>query len=390
MAARVPMAGFLATAVTYGPARMGYGLFLPEFRAAFDLSAAAAGAIASAAFAAFLLALPAASLLTSRAGPRAPVLSGAALACAGMGLVTASWGLAPLVAGVILAAASAGLAWAPYNDAVERAVPEPSRPVALSVVSTGTTVGIALAGLLALAVAMLELDWRWAWGAFALAAAAMGAANLAALRGLPGAGGLWPIAGRRPSFPWRRLARREAAPLYLSALSFGVTSAAYISFAGEAAASALGVARIGAPIVFVAYGAGGLVGLAAGWIEGRVGLAPLLRAVFATLAASCAMIALVPDSWAGVAVSAALQGACVMTFSAVLAFWTLRVFPDLPAPSFTAVLMALASGSVAGPALAGPAIDALGGGTAFLAAAALSLGTLPLFGARLTGRHAPA
>ena len=390
MSARMAMAGFLATAVTYGPARMGYGLFLPEFRAAFDLGAAAAGAIASAAFGAFLLALPMASLLTARAGPRAPVLAGAAAACGGMALVAASWGLAPLVAGVILAAASAGLAWAPYNDAVERAVPAPSRPGTLSVISTGTTVGIALAALMALAVAALGLDWRWAWGAFALAGALMGAANLVALRGLPGAGGLWPLAGPRPSFPWRRLARREAAPLFLSALSFGTVSAVYLSFAGEAAASALGLPRIGAPIVFLAYGVGGLVGLAAGRIEGRVGLAPLLRVVFAALAASCALMALVPGAWAGVVASAALQGGCTMTFAAVLAFWTLRVFPDLPAPSFTAVLVALASGSVLGPALAGLAIDAFGAATAFLAAAALALGTLPIFGDRLAGRRAPA
>jgi hypothetical protein len=34
-------AGFAATAISYGPARMGFGLFVPQLREAFGLSGAA-------------------------------------------------------------------------------------------------------------------------------------------------------------------------------------------------------------------------------------------------------------------------------------------------------------------------------------------------------------
>ena len=360
----IAAAGFLATAVAYGPARMGYGLFLPRFREDFGMSASAAGAVASAAFAAFLLALPVAGFLAARAGPRPPVLAGAAAACLGMGTVAVTDAFSVFVAGVILAAASAGLAWAPFNEAVERRVPEPGRPTALSIISTGTTVGVAAAGLLAGAVALTGLGWRTAWGVFAAAAAVMGAANLLALRDLPGPGGVRPISGRPPALDLGAFGRPEARRPFLAALSFGATSAVYISLAGDRVAQAGGLSAVPASLsgamLFTAYGAGGLLGLAAGWMEARLGLAALLRAVFAGSAASLALIALAPTSAAAIVASAAMQGASVMVIAAVLAFWSLRVFPDLPAPGFTAVVMALAAGSVGGPWAAGLAIDALG------------------------------
>jgi len=73
--------------------------------------------------------------------------------------------------------------------------------------------------------------------------------------------------------------------------------------------------------------------------------------------------------------SAGLQGAFVMMMSAILAFWSERLFPELPALSFTVALFAAAVGNVLGPAVAGFVADAFGAGPMFLAAAAVSLGT---------------
>ena len=56
-----------------------------------------------------------------------------------------------LTLGIALAGTSAGLCWAPFNDAAERVVPSEVRATALSVVSTGTTFGVAAAAGLALA-----------------------------------------------------------------------------------------------------------------------------------------------------------------------------------------------------------------------------------------------
>src|SRR6056297_806054 len=55
--ARIASAGSAATAIAFGPARAGFGLFLPQFREAFSISTSVAGVISSLGFAAFLTGL---------------------------------------------------------------------------------------------------------------------------------------------------------------------------------------------------------------------------------------------------------------------------------------------------------------------------------------------
>lgn len=370
----LPAAGFLATAVAFGPARMGFGLFLPDFRESFQLSTEAAGLIATAAFAAFLAALPTAAAILNRRGPRAPVLLGGAAATLGLALAALAESIWMLAAGVIVAASSAGFAWTPYNNAAERIAARAQRAQTLSVISTGTTVGVALAGALALATSFGGFGWRAAWGVFALAALAMTLVNVAALRSVAGDPG-------RPAgvVAWRRIRRPETAPLALAAGSFGMTSSIYLSFAVDrattAGALAYGPMESAAPLLFVGFGMAGLIGLFTGAIEDRIGLVALMRGLFLASAASCALMAAAPGAaWAAL-LSAALQGAVVMMISAAFSFWSARLFPDLPSVSFTAVLMAVAAGGVIGPSLAGWAAGAMGLEGVFFAAAALSLAT---------------
>ena len=73
-----------------------------------------------------------------------------------------------------------------------------------------------------------------------------------------------------------------------------------------------------------------------------------------------------------------------MMTSAVLAFWSERQFPSLPSLSFTAALLAVAAGSVLGPAVAGFASSAFGADAMFLGTAALPAATAIL----LRNRHA--
>ncbi|MFP4127057.1 MAG: hypothetical protein ACLFU0_10480, partial [Alphaproteobacteria bacterium] len=113
---RLAAAGFVATAIAFGPARMGFGLFLPAFREDFALSTTAAGLVASGGFLAFLLALPLTAWLAAQIGQRAPVVAGALSAAIGFALVASASGSAALAAGVALAGASAGCCWAPFND----------------------------------------------------------------------------------------------------------------------------------------------------------------------------------------------------------------------------------------------------------------------------------
>ncbi|MEQ8347514.1 MAG: MFS transporter [Sneathiellaceae bacterium] len=362
-------AGFAATAISYGPARMGFGLFVPEFRAAFPMSTPAVGFISSLGFLGFFVALLLAQALLSRRGPAAPVLTGLVAATAGMGVVALAPNLPALAAGVVLAAASAGFAWTPFNDAVHRTVRDVARPTALSRISTGTSLGIAAAGLAALGMSLMGFSWRLCWTFFAIAGALALICNRAALRQV----GRAPSPARRHC--WRAFLHRAALPLFAIGFVFGTISAIYLSFAADHLVTAGGVPGVPAAatpaLVFIAYGMFGLAGLATGRAKKVIGLPWLLRLLMLAGAVSAAILAILPGSWAGMIASAGLQGVHVMMTSAVLAFWSERLFPAFPSLGFTATLLAVAAGSVTGPALAGIAADTFGAGAMFLGTAAL-------------------
>lgn len=348
---------------------MGFGLFVPQFRSDLSLSTSTVGFVSSFGFLGFLLGLLAAQALLTRRGPRAPVSIGLVCAAAGMALVALAPRTEVLAIGIFLAAASAGFAWSPFNDAVHRKLHDLDRPTALSRISTGTSIGIILTGVTALAAAHAGLSWRYCWAIFALAGIATLLVNWIALSPVERSPHFGPRAG------WRVMITPAAVPLIAVAFVFGTISAVYISFATDHMRMAGGLAGLPPAVVpglvFVVYGLCGLTGLAAGEVKTRLGLPAILRLLMVAGAASLVLLALAPSSWAGLVASAGLQGVYVMMTSAVLAFWSERLFPPFPSLSFTAALLATAAGSVIGPGLAGLASNAFGAPAMFLGAAAL-------------------
>jgi len=376
-------AGFAATAISYGPARMGFGLFVPEFRTAFSMSAPAIGLISGLGFAGYLLGLLAAEAMLVRRGPRAPVVTGLLAATVGMAIVAAAPTLPVLAAGVFLAASSAGFAWTPFNDAVHRKIGDGDRPAVLARVSTGTSLGIVGAGLASLGMALTGLSWRACWAFFAAA----GAVALVISRiGLRDVGKAVPAKGQGNG--WRDLLNVRAIPLFAIGFIFGVTTAIYIAFAADHLVATGGVPGVPAAatpaLLFIFYGLFGLTGLFTGRVKAKAGLPALLRTLLLAGALSLVLVAVTRESWAGLVVSAGLQGVYVMMTSAVLALWSERLFPSLSAMGFTATLLATAVGSVLGPALAGVASEAMGAATMFIGAAALPA----IAAAALRNRHA--
>lgn len=361
---------------------MGYGLFVPEFRSAFSMSSSAIGFVSSLGFFGFFIGLLMAQAQLSRRGPEFPVVSGLTAATSGLGLVALAPNLPVLAVGVFLATSSAGFAWTPFNDAVHRKISDVDRPAALSGIATGTSVGIALAGLAALAMVIGGISWRYCWAFFAVASALALFANWAALRGVE------KDPDGNPRNAWRDLLHAAAIPLFAIGFAYGTTSAIYISFAADHMVTAGGVP--GVPVaatpalVYISFGLLGLSGLVTGRVKATIGLPMLLRLLMLSGALSVALVAIAPDTWAGMILSSGLQGVHVMMTSAVLAFWSERLFPSLPSLSFTAALLAAAAGSVAGPAAAGILADALGAEAMFLAAAVLPAATALL----LRDRHA--
>ncbi|KAA9009157.1 MFS transporter [Histidinibacterium aquaticum] len=378
-------AGFAATAISYGPGRMGFGLFVPELRTAFDMSTSAVGYISSLGFLGFFLALLIAQPLLTRRGPEFPVISGLLSATVGMATVAAAPNLAVLAVGVFFTASSAGFAWTPFNDAVHRKIREVDRPLALSEISTGTSLGIFGAGFAALAMVYAGLSWRMCWAFFATAAALALFANWFALRHVE------KDDREMPPGAWREMLRVAALPLFVIAFVYGTVSAIYISFAGDHFVDSGGLPGIPVQatpaVVFMVYGACGLAGLLTGRLKRAIGLAWLLRLLMLSAAVSVSLVVLFPGSWAGLGVSAGLQGVHVMMTSAVLAFWSEKLFPGFPSLSFTSALLATAAGSVLGPSLAGLASDVFGDWTMFLGTAALPALTALAVRSRFAGEE---
>ena len=402
-ASKLTAAGFVATGVSFGPARMGFGLFLPAFRDEFNLSTSGAGMIASAGFLAFLLALLLSAWLGRRFGERVSVTIGALAAAAGFAAVAGAWDSRILTLGIALAGTSAGLCWAPFNDAAERVVPAEVRPTVLSVVSTGTTVGVVAATVLALGVTQGLMDWRWAWLGFALSGLALAAIAQA---GLPSSRGPRPVREAVTAIlrvGWRSdtakastpkaiateasLTQRAAIPLYSTALCFGMTNAIFLSFAADRVVNAGGLPGLpdaaASVAIFLSYGIFGLLGLATGRVEARIGLAPLLCFIFTAAALSLVLIAFAPSAWGAVILAAGLHGTAIMMVSAVFSFWSGRLFPGRSTLGFTATLLSMAAGSVLGPTLAGLLATIQGAFVMFLIAAIPPLITALWFGAKL-------
>ena len=369
---RLGLAGFVATAVTFGPARNGYGLFLPEIREEFGLSTQMLGFIASGLYAGYLAALLAVGLLAARTGPRLPVLVGLFSAGVGTTLVAFSPNATVLAAGVVLAGTGAGWSWAPYNDAVGRTVPASSGDRVLSVISTGTTFGITVAGLAALAATVYGLPWRAAWFGFAAGALAAAALNAALLtRGPAGAGDVKTVGW--PGLGWFWCP--SSAPLFGVALAFGVVNASYWSFAADLVSGVAGSPPAVGPLLYVALGVFGFAGLVTGEAVDRFGLRRTLAATLVSLGVATGLLGLAPGSLPAVAASAVLFGSGVMLMSALLSVWSSAVFRERPSTGFSAALLLFGIGSIVGPAFVGAAADEYGLGTVFLFVAALAIST---------------
>ena len=166
----------------------GFGIYLfpaisPLMRPELSLQLSALGDIASAQQLGFL----AGSALVGRAvttfGPRRIILvamAASTLCLFGMAAIQSIWSLAALL---IILNSAAVFAWAPMVSVVAHYVPYRHRGKALGFISSGTSYGVLINGLL-LAPLADQAGWRPTWVAAATIAAGLLAASLIVMRGL--------------------------------------------------------------------------------------------------------------------------------------------------------------------------------------------------------------
>ncbi len=359
--------GTLMIAVTFGLARYGYGLLLPDMRAEIGLSASAAGLVSSAAYASYLVANIGVVTVTTRWGPRVAVGGAAAFAVLGMAAIATAQGVTALAVGVLLAGAASGMAFPPYADIVDRDVPEQRRDVVWSTISSGTGWGVALAG----PVAIVAGDqWRAAWVVFVLVAVAVGALSVLL------APGRTSEQLRRPQLSVSWFFCPKSRPLLVSAVLVGAGSSVWWAFSVDAMRSS-GLDATSARIVYAVCGAAMLLASFSGVVFERRGLRPSYLGSIALLAASLGLLAAATTNLTAVLVAAVLFGAFYATVIAAHGIWSARVFAGHPAAGLAAVSTALTIGTLAGPVLAGIAIQFAGYAPTLVGAAAVSLAAIP-------------
>ncbi|WP_174255905.1 MFS transporter [Phytoactinopolyspora mesophila] len=359
----------MAVGVSFGFARYGYGLFLPQLRAEFDLSVTAVGLIGAATYAGYLLALILVGALAARVGSRALITTGGLSAATGMTLVALAPGPALLATGLVLAGTSPGWIWAPYSDAAERMLPAGMRERVLARIPSGTAFGVAIAGPLALLTQ--GTTWRYAWLIFAAGGLAATLYNAWILPAGTSPRSPGTPAGHRLTFRW--FARRSAAPLYLTAAAYGVVGSVYWLFAVESISSAGQSGAHTGALFWTLMGTAGTAAVVTGVVFDRLGLRRSHILIFTSMAIAVALLGLMPGAAVPVGLSALLYGPSFMAGSALLAVWSYYVFPDRPTTGFSATVFCLGIGTLVGPATAGAAADQFGLSATFLMTATVAI-----------------
>jgi predicted MFS family arabinose efflux permease len=363
-------AGIGVIGASFGMARYGYGLLLPDIRAAYGLSTSVLGVIAAGSYLSYLVASAAAAALAARLGPRRMVVLGGACAAGGMLLAGLSQGPLLLALGILVGGASCGLVFPPFSDAVAL-LPAAARGRALAAISSGTGYGVAVAGPVAV---LAGSAWRTAWLVFAAIAVAVTAW---AARVLPAGTVGGAAAGELPRLRWRWFVCPRSGPLLLGALLVGIGASAFWTFGVDYLVGEGTLAPAQGRLFLAAVGLASVLGTLAGDMVRRLGATAAFASVSLALGLSVCLLAVAPLAPAAAAVSAVLFGAAYNLIVAIEVIWSTRVFASRPSAGLAGVMFMSGLGLLAGPLVAGPPAEALGLGPVLgLAGALLALTAL--------------
>jgi predicted MFS family arabinose efflux permease len=345
-AVRLTVAGAAVVGVAYGMGRYAFGLTLPSLRGDPSLSPgglddAVLGLIASGSFAGYLLGLLLAPVVGRRFGPRAPTTVGGT--CGLVGGVLAAAAPSPLVlaVGTVLAGSAAGWVWAAYSDLAAAVVAAPHRPRTLAVISTGTSAGLLVSGIVGLAAIGVP-GWRLVWVAIGVASAAAGLLNL-----------LWtPRVPPRRTGRTGRLALRGLVVPTIFSVGFHVGVTTFFTWAADMLRRAA-LAPGWAPVLYALVGVIGLVALGTGGWCARFGTVRVAAATLLFLAASLVVLGAGAGSAAVALAAAAVFAPGIMGGAAVLAVWTAEIEPERSGEALTAVVVVGAVAAVVAPAVVG-------------------------------------
>ncbi|TDK23954.1 MFS transporter [Arthrobacter crusticola] len=354
-------------AATYGLARLGYGLFLPAFSAAFALTPAIGGLLASGASVTYCIS----AVLGFRHAPTHPrmvaVLAGMT-ATGGSAGIAAAPGTTSFVGAVLLAGMGAGFSSPALVELVQRNFKPAERDMLQSVVNSGTGFGVMAAGTFSL---VLGSSWRLAWALIAVISfsAMMGVLRADTSRG-GSAQGLGP-GSRRPPVPGTRHRRAGLRPLrrpITAAVILGIGSSAIWVHGRTLLEGEGGMAVETSAAAWIALGAGGAAAaLTSPWLA-RHAIRTTWPVTVLAVALATGMFGIAPHSTLLSFGAAALFGLAYTAATSVLIIWAART-AESNAAGTSVLFISLVLGQALGATLVGALIGTLEPGPAFIVAA---------------------
>ncbi len=347
-------------AVCYGFARYAYGLFVPEFREVFGLSATGIGVLGGVSTAGYTVGLLAAPALSRRSGRSTTVLAGACAATGLLGLAATEL-LGLFAVGLFIAGTGAGLVSPGVAELIGRTVCGRAEDRAQTWANTGTSLGLAVSAF----TPVLAFGWQLTWLGFGLLALVVTAAALVLLPR--------DVLASQETTPGVASLRRPGLVLLLfNSLLLGLTSAPYWNFSVDRLAEA-GLPSGVSSWFWLTIGLAGPLGGIAGAVVARYGLAATNLGTWTIWAATMGLLALpVPHPWVAL-IFAALFGTTFIALTGLCILWGARLYPEAPARGVTLSFLCLGAGQTLGSPLAGAIADASSLGVVFALTAAAGL-----------------
>lgn len=365
---RLTLSSMGLIAATYGLARFGYGLFLPQFQQAFDLDGATAGMIQAGSFLSYCVAAVIAAL--GAKWPRLLVVCAGASASAGALTVATAPSTAVLGIGVVVAGTGAGFATPGTVGLISRIIGEAKREGAQTTVNSGTGVGLVAAGLL---LATTTENWRTGWTIIAITTALATVATLTSARaGHPHHTSRFgePAADAHVR-PHDLLALRRVVAI---ALCSGAGSAAVWTFgrsALDAASPSFFTGQSYSVTAWILLGAMSVAGALAARLVQRWSLSRAWSLTNLAMLVGTAGVGVDPGHPVIAFAAVSLFGASYTAMTGVLIVWAMRLTPRSAAAGTVVLFVALALGQAVGAWLLGALQDFSSAPVMFFAAATI-------------------
>ncbi len=343
--AGLTLAGISMVGVSYGLARYTIGLFVPEIRQEYQLTAGEMGLVISGAYFGYLIATVLGTMLVLRFGPKLPIILGGLAATVGMTLMAVSSSITELAFGVIIAGASPGLAYPPYSAVILRQVQEPLRKRVYGIINSGTGFGVAVSAPIAL---LTSLSWRNAYLMFGAVAIVACMLNYMYVKSNT------PTKTKKPlvRYTLTPFFNRSAALFFTATLLFGIASSAYWSFSVD---FLFGENKndIMRSLFWSALGIAGALGFCSGMLVDKFGLNNVNRVFLITIGASTFSLPFIAQYDFLILLSTVLFGSGFVIATAIFGMRSMALFPDSATSAFGLTFFMISLGQGFGPPIIG-------------------------------------